>query len=223
MDQPDLDAKAHAGALRGLERLNRWSGVLRILWPPVSRQLQKNRGRPLRLLDIASGAGDLPSMLWCKARRAGHSLDVEGWDISTHAVEYALRRARERGSEVKFTQVDALAAEPDTKFDIVVASLFLHHLSPELAIELLRRMRSWAGSLVLVNDLRRSTAGLILAHVATRVLCASSVVRTDGPRSVEGAFTCREVKELAECAGMAEASVQPRWPFRLLLSWERRQ
>src|SRR5438128_111546 len=32
MDEPDLDAARHHHALRGLERINRWSGSARSLW-----------------------------------------------------------------------------------------------------------------------------------------------------------------------------------------------
>ena len=76
-------------------------------------------------------------------------------------------------------------------------------------------------SLVLINDLDRSLGGLLLARAATRLLSASSVVHTDGPRSVEGAFTRDEARGLAERAGLAGVTLQRRWPCRWLLSWRR--
>jgi len=36
MDQPGLDRQAHVQALRGLARLNLWSGSARILWPELA-------------------------------------------------------------------------------------------------------------------------------------------------------------------------------------------
>ena len=74
---------------------------------------------------------------------------------------------------------------------------------------------------VLINDLARSTAGLMLAHVATRLLTRSPVVHVDGPRSVEGAFTAEEARQLAERAGLHGSTVGRRWPFRYLLMWRR--
>ena len=70
MDQPDLDLARHLLALRGLERINFWSGSAGILWPTVRTALRQ-AGRPLRLLDVATGAGDVPIRLWQRARRAG--------------------------------------------------------------------------------------------------------------------------------------------------------
>src|SRR5207302_6310066 len=71
MDQPGLDEGRHVQALRGLERINFWSGSARILWAPIVRLVRQTGRSSLRLLDIAAGAGDVPIRLWRKARRAG--------------------------------------------------------------------------------------------------------------------------------------------------------
>jgi hypothetical protein len=52
------------------------------------------------------------------------------------------------------------------------------------------------------------------------LLTTSEVVHTDGPLSVEGAFTPEEVLDLAHRAGLRGASVVRRWPFRYLLTWK---
>jgi hypothetical protein len=103
-----------------------------------------------------------------------------------------------------------------------MCSLFLHHLSRDQAVELLRRMASRATRLVLVNDLRRSALGLMLAHAATRVLSSSEIVHTDGPRSVAAAFSLEELRLLSRDAGLETATIARRWPFRFLLNWERK-
>jgi hypothetical protein len=80
-------------------------------------------------------------------------------------------------------------------------------------------MAQSAGRLVLVNDLRRSVVGLLLAHVGARILSTSEVVHTDGPRSVRAAFTREEVEALAGKAGLQGAKIERRWPCRFLLTW----
>jgi 2-polyprenyl-3-methyl-5-hydroxy-6-metoxy-1,4-benzoquinol methylase len=226
MDQPNLDRARHVQALRGLERINFLSGSAGILWPPIRDLLRQPTGAPLRILDLATGAGDVPIALWRRARRlAGRPgrcrpVQIDGWDVSPVAVDHAQRRASETGAEVHFRQADALSAEVDHPYDVVTCSLFLHHLDEDQAIVLLQRMARAAHRLMLVNDLVRCRAGFILAHVATRLLSTSDVVHTDGPRSVAGAFTLAEVRALAERAGLHGARIVRRWPFRLLLSWE---
>ena len=102
---------------------------------------------------------------------------------------------------------------------MLTCSLFLHHLDEAEAVDLLRRMAAAARQLVLINDLRRSTAGLLLAYLGTRLLSTSPVVHTDGPLSVAAAFTLAEVRKLAAQAGLKGATVAGRWPFRFLLKW----
>jgi 2-polyprenyl-3-methyl-5-hydroxy-6-metoxy-1,4-benzoquinol methylase len=222
MDRPDLDEDRHREALRGLERINRCSGSARILWRPLCRLAEETAGRPVRVLDVATGGGDVPRALWHRARRARLPLLLEGCDISPVALAHARRRCAEEGAEVRFFQADVLHEPLPSGYDALVSSLFLHHLTEEQAIELLRRMGT-AGRSVLVNDLARSRTGYLLAWLGTRLLSRSEVVHFDGPRSVEGAFTPEEARQLAEKAGLTGAVVRRRWPCRYLLSWHSEQ
>lgn len=221
MDQPGIDAAEHRRALAGLARVNAWSASLRILWPPVRQLLRASGGTPLRLLDLASGAGDLPIGLWKRAQAEGFNLDVEAWDVSPTAVEFARGLAAARGAAVCFHVANVLKEPIPEGFDVITSSLFLHHLSDVEAVGLMCSMAAGARRLVLVNDLRRCRAGLALAWAGTRVLCRSPVVHTDGPLSVRAALTCAEALEVAGRAGLQGAAVEPRWPFRFLLSWSR--
>lgn len=221
MDRPGLPAHQRHEALRGLARLNFLSGSASILWQPLLALARRQPGRPLRVLDLATGAGDVPLRLGRRARKVGIALEVAGCDVSPVAVDYATNLAAHTGVDVRFFVHDVLCGELPSDYDAVVSSLFLHHLEGEAAADLLRRMAKSAKSLVLVNDLARSWPGLVLARVATRLLSTSPVVHVDGPRSVEGAFTRDEVRLLAQQAGLSGATVERRWPCRYLLSWER--
>jgi SAM-dependent methyltransferase len=220
MDQPDLDPRRHVAALRGLARINFWSHSAGILWPPL-QALARRLGRPVRVLDVATGAGDVPLRLERRARRAGIDLHLAGCDISPVALEYARTSAAHAGADVTFFQFDALHDDFPAGYDVLMASLFLHHLSEDEARGVLRRMADAAGRLVLINDLVRSLAGLWLARLGTHLFTASDVVHYDGPRSVEGAFSLEEVRTLAEQAGLRGATLERRWPFRYLLTWSR--
>jgi SAM-dependent methyltransferase len=221
MDQPDLDTARHAAALRGLARINRVSGSDRILWPPLAALARTLGGRPLRVLDVATGAGDVPIRLARRARRAGVALELAACDRSSTALDHARQSADRHSVSIRLFPIDALADSLPDGFDAVICSLFLHHLTAADAVSLLRRMADAAGRLVLVNDLRRSAGGLLLAHLACRLLTRSPVVHTDGPRSVAAAFTPAELAGLAADAGLAGAAVARRWPCRMLLSWHR--
>ncbi len=221
MDDPELDPNRHIAALQGLARLNRLSASVGIVWRPIAKLARELGAARLRVLDIATGSGDIPVGLWKKAQRGKLHLDLHGVDVSGRALDLARERAQECGAEIEFSQMDALADEVGAQYDVVVCSLFLHHLENEQASSLLRNMGRAARRLVLVNDLRRSRAGLLLAHLAARLFTSSDVVRIDGPLSVKAAFTIQELREMAQQADLPGARVEPRWPCRMLLQWRR--
>lgn len=218
MDDPAIAATDHLRALRGLGRLNRISGSARIVFSAL-RDLAE-RGEKLRVLDLATGGGDVPIALHARARAAGVPLEIAACDISPTAVEHARHRAAVAGAEVHFFLLNALRDPIPSGYDVVVCSLFLHHLIDEHARELLSRMAAAARRRVIVNDLCRGRWNLMMVQVGARLLSRSPVVHVDGPRSVRAAFTPGEMRELARRAGLRDARVSRRWPARLLLTWD---
>lgn len=216
MDRPGLGANEHHRALRGLGRLNAASGVCRQLWGCLSAVAAREVGRPLRVLDIASGGGDVAWGLWNLARRYGIDLEILGMDVSAAACEYARARCQAAKRAIAFQQADVTRQSLPAGFDVATCSLFLHHLTFGDAADLLRRMAA-AARTVVVSDLRRSTAGYVLAHAACRTLTRSPVVRYDGPQSVANAFSFQEMQSLCAAAGLSDAVVRTAWPCRLTI------
>lgn len=221
MDDPALDPAQHRRALDGLARLNRASGAAGVLWKPVRDLARQHTGRPLRVLDVACGSGDVPIALVREARRSGVAFEADGCDISPTAVETAARTAAAAGVPARFFTHDAIRDPLPAGYDVVTCSLFLHHLPDDDAVAVLRRMKAAAGSLVLVSDLARSRFGYAAVWVACRALTRSPVVHFDGPASVRSAFTPAEALDLATRAGLIGATVHARFPCRFLLRWER--
>lgn len=220
MDDPALDESQHEHALRGLRRVNALSGSTAILWPAIRDVAQRVSGRPLRVLDIASGGGDLAVGLATRARQTGINLNVVGCDISPLAVRHATELATQAHVDnVQFLEVDAIHGPLEGPYDIVMCSLFLHHLPIDEAHRLLTRMRELASHQVLINDLRRTRFGYALAWLGCRLLTRSAIVHTDGPLSVRAAFSLDEVRQLAEDCGLSGATLTTHWPQRFLLNW----
>lgn len=220
MDDPALPPHDHDRALADLARLNSLARSAAILWPAVRTQLRRAcaEGRVARVLDVATGSGDIPVTLGERARREGLHAQWIGVDASAHALARAAARASREGVALELHQADATRALP-VRADVVISSLFLHHLSQPQAVDALRAMSGAAGSALLVSDLRRSAPGLALAWTASRVLSRSPVVHFDAVASVRGAFSEGELAELARAAGLQGASVRRAWPQRMLLQW----
>ena len=220
MDDPALPAAEHRRALMGLARLNSYSDSVGVLWPEV-RRLAMELGRPVKILDVATGSGDVPLGLWRRATRAGFAVELIACDISPVALEAAVERTSAAGATVEYFAADALAEPLPAGFDIVTCSLFLHHLSDDNAVTLLARLAAATECLVLVNDLSRSRWNLGLVWMATRLLTRSRVVHADGPLSVRAAFTAREAGSMATRAGLTGATVAGRFPCRWLMTWRK--
>jgi 2-polyprenyl-3-methyl-5-hydroxy-6-metoxy-1,4-benzoquinol methylase len=218
MDEPELDSAEHLAALKGLARINLLSLVSREVGKRLL-ELPAPSGRPFRVLDVACGGGDVAVAIKRRAERQGLAVEIEGWDISPTALDFARLRAEEREVDVAFHQVDATKGSRPGRFDLVYSSLFLHHLSDEEAAGFLKKLAG-LGRAVLVHDLLRSRLGYLLALFAGRVLTRSPVVRVDGPRSVRAAFSLGEVRDLASRAGMKGAWIEPCWPERFALFWK---
>jgi 2-polyprenyl-3-methyl-5-hydroxy-6-metoxy-1,4-benzoquinol methylase len=225
MDRPGLDADAHHQALNGIARINWVSSSDGILWPSIRdlcRERQKaGDNRPVRVLDVATGGGDVPVGVWQRGKRKGIPLEVAGCDFSPLAIEHAKQTAQRAGADVSFFQLDLLNESIPTGYDVIACSLFLHHLNQEQALIVLRKMHDSAGSLALVNDLARGWRGWLAAYLGSRILTRSPMVHVDAVLSVEGSFTPDEALAVAKQAGWDGAEVRRKFPFRFLLSWRR--
>ena len=222
MDQPGIDAAAHDEALQGLRRINAISGAVGSLFTPIQAlAVALNLSRPLRILDVACGGGDNTIALAERCRKRGLAVQIDGCDLNPQAVAIASRQAAGGSLGGTFFQADVLVDPLPADYDVIVCSLFLHHLEDADAIELLRRLGQSSRHLVLVNDLIRSPLGYGLAWVGCRLLSRSPIVHFDGPVSVQGAFRMEEALDLAARAGLEGATIRRSWPERFLLSWQR--
>ena len=228
MDDPSIDPTEHRRALRGLRRVNAICQTGKHVANEILQIATEHHRDSLSILDLGCGSGDIATDV---ARRLSGKIDckITGWDISPTAIGCAnefltagqqIERKRFPSSiQVEFHQADVFA--PTTqKFDVVYCCLFLHHFSEKQAVELLRRMKELAVVSVLIDDLRRTRWGLLLATMGCQLLTRSPVVHFDGPQSVRAAFDVCEATDMAAQAGMKKCKVRKHWPERFLLRWD---
>jgi hypothetical protein len=121
----------------------------------------------------------------------------------------------------RFFRLDALREPLPQGYDVLMCTLFLHHLEESDAVALLCRMATAARRSLLVDDLVRTRTGFVLAWVGGRLLTRSPIIHTDGPLSVRAAFGLQEVRGLAARAGLEPISIRRHWPQRFLMSWRK--
>ncbi|HEY9683695.1 MAG TPA: methyltransferase domain-containing protein [Oculatellaceae cyanobacterium] len=233
MDDPSLPEADHRHALEGLRHLNKISSSTSILWNALTKiaseynnsETQMAEGyRPLRVLDIATGSGDLLvelAKLSARAQEPRNRFDFTGLDISPTAVNIAQQNARQAGTAVKFQRADIMCNRISPGFDIVMTSLFTHHLDPDGIEVLFRKVYESDAKVFIVNDLVRSALSFALVWLASRLVTRSHVVHFDAAVSVRAAYTPQELRKMAVAAGLSNCSIDLHPPCRQLLIWRR--
>ena len=219
MDGADLSPTAHVAALAGLERLNLLALHARPFWREIGPWAAgATPDQPLRVLDLACGGGGLVLGLRRRARRERLAVQVDGCDRSPTAVAFAEARAAKAGlAGGRFFACDLLGDGVPSGYDVVINSLFLHHLTEDEAVAFLRDAAAKVQRVALISDILRTRLGLWLVRVACPVLGGSRIVVEDGLTSLRAAFTATELREIAAWAGFPGVSLRPHWPERALL------
>lgn len=203
LDGPLDDQRALVGNLRDLRRTNRLLGGVRISAAAIDA-LAPGRSA-ISILDVGTGGADIPLALIDRGRAAGRIVTVTGIDSRPEVLAAAAL------AEPRITATGELAlhvgdarslAYPDGSFDIVHASLVLHHLEPAGARTMLAEMGRVARLGVVVNDLSRSRLSWIGAWVASHALTRNRYTRHDAPLSVRRAYTVGELTGLLAAAGL---------------------
>lgn len=215
MDAPDLDPAELARCLDDLAVVN--SATLARA-PTIGFMRRAARGRDrLSVLDVGYGQGDMLRRVARWGRRRGIGLTLDGVDLS-RASAVAARAATPDWMEIEYRTGDVFD-EPAGSVDLVISSLFTHHLNDATVVRFLRWMERTARVGWFVNDLHRH----LVAYHGFKALSAAAgwhpMVRHDGPVSVARSFTRRDWERLLGEAGLADvARVQWRLPFRYCVS-----
>jgi 2-polyprenyl-3-methyl-5-hydroxy-6-metoxy-1,4-benzoquinol methylase len=220
MDRPDVDPRELSRTLQDLAWINRWLGGTRLVLDHLV-SLLPNPPRPIRILDVATGYADVPRAIARWGRRRGLPTRIEAVDAHPQILELA-RHASQGYPEIHLRHGDALDLPyADGGFDVVLASLILHHTEGEAQARLLRELYRVADVAVVVNDLRRGRWPFLVTWVTLRLVSSSRFIHHDGPVSVRRGFLTGELLALAREAGWAQARVSRHAFFRLALVGEK--
>jgi 2-polyprenyl-3-methyl-5-hydroxy-6-metoxy-1,4-benzoquinol methylase len=210
MDRPQPVTPELERDLANLRSLNRWFGSHRLVRHFLRRWLKPN-GKA-RILDVATGSGDIPRLIVDHARRQNLSVHVDAIDQQESTIEIA-RRLSGGYPEINFycanlfewnsspgLKLDGLKPS-SSPYDIVLCSLALHHFTNDDAVRALQKIRELSTTRVLVADLRRARWLSCAVYLVTATIYREEMTKTDARLSAARAFSFVEMRELAERAG----------------------
>jgi SAM-dependent methyltransferase len=212
-EEPELldlgvDEEEAVRSLGDLRWVNRWLGGGRSLLRAVRPYLHEGS----RVLDVGCGSADLPALL---LRAISARLTVVGVDLKL----LHLRQAPPVVHRV-VANVRGLPFAPRS-FDVVTASLFLHHFDGPQVAAVLRSLFALARRVLVVNDLRRARVPLLFGQAAFPFLFRSRVSVQDGLTSIRRAFRGHELRQAFAAADIPAVTIRPCFPYRLLAVAER--
>ncbi len=181
----------------------------------VARRLPA--GQRLSVLDVGYGEGDMLRRLARWGTRRGLELDLAGIDLNPWSAA-AARAATPAGMAIQYRTGDVFD-EPPGSNDVVISSLFTHHLGDAEIVRFLGWMERTARRGWFVNDLHRHALAYDGFRLLSRAAGWHRFVQHDGPVSVARAFRRRDWSGLLRAAGL-EGVAEVRWhmPFRFCVS-----
>jgi len=194
MDRPQPVSSELEKNLRNIRQLNRFFGSHRLVLHFLRRWIKP--GDHVRIVDLATGSGDIPRLIVDLARKIGATVEIDALDRQSATLEIA-RKLSGNYPEISYIDANILEWQPAERYDIVLCSLALHHFSDENAVRLLRRCGDLSRKFVLVSDLRRGLLATIGVYLLTALIFREPMTRYDGRVSAARAFSFGELDDLA--------------------------
>ena len=199
--------------LREMRWINRLLGDSRALKLSIRDSLDGD-AQQISVLDVGAGCGEL-------LKTAAESIGEDGaLLVGAELSGRAARAIQERSAEFGVTSVQCDAMQlpfPDSSFDLVISSLFLHHLDAKQGISLLREMGRVARRRIIVIDLHRHPIAYYFYRFFSRFLL-QRFTHEDGSLSILRSYRPDELRKLADEARLTDHQVRRRFPYRLVLT-----
>jgi len=169
------------------------------------------------ILDIGFGGGDSIKIFSKFALKSKLKLFFYGVDLNNDCIKYASENLSAfPNKKLICDDYRNITSELLGKIDMIHCSLFLHHLTDEEIIELLKFCKEH-NCIFLANDLHRNRLAYYSIKFLTALFSKSWMVKNDACLSVKRAFKKAELEAMLQKAGYTEYSVKWSWAFRYIV------
>ncbi len=216
MDDLSCSGEVVHQTLRELDFINQWLGGNAVTLSGINQLLNQQRALPdkLHLADMGCGSGDLLRILHAKYSRLIPGIQLEGIDANKHITSFARQHLREFSNISIQTENIFDPKARNRSYDIITATLFLHHFSDNELSDILCSWKQQARIGIVINDLHRHPLAYHSIRYLTRWFSNSSMVKYDAPLSVLRGFSEEEWRSILNKAGITNYRLVWRWAFR---------
>lgn len=206
---PAMRARLH-DQLRTVNTLTRLAQRTIHALAPSLRRLAARLQRPVRILEVGSGDGDLLTALarWTHAK--GIPVELTGSDLHRATVDQARQKARDAGLPLRFEVLDALHMPdvPDDAYDLALCVQTVHHLTPGALARFFAETGRVAHNRLFIVDVARQPLSATGARLFFPLIFDEGLTH-DAVISARRAYSRTSLRFLAMLA--LDARVEARW------------
>ncbi|NLL13221.1 MAG: hypothetical protein GX267_07445 [Fibrobacter sp.] len=202
MDSSDCDLFMLHRTVNHFKYINRYLGGIRPLLQRTLLSHMESLGKDnYTILDLGAGGCDIPVWLSRTALRQSIRLIIYCIDNDRRIASFAAENCR--GIEgIDIVVGDVFDVLTEYEADYLISNHFLHHLSDENIVRLLKTISTRSKYGFIINDLLRSRVSLFFFFMICPLFFRKSYALMDGLRSITRGFKANELKRFRKAAGV---------------------
>lgn len=215
MDDFSIGGDLLRDTLDKLENINRWLGGNKVTVNGLKELLENHpKKQEIAIIDIGCGHGDILRDVAKFGRKQKYKFKLIGVDANPTAIQYA-NELSVNYPELSFETQDIFSDEfKNRKFDVVLATLFLHHFKEPALISFLKNTVKQAKIGVVVNDLHRHKLAYYL-FLLLSIFISNNMIIEDGLTSVLRGFKRVDLEIISDKINV-KPNIKWKWAFRFL-------
>jgi hypothetical protein len=213
MDDFSIGGDLLRDTLDKLENINRWLGGNLMTVKSLKKVLSNHpKEQEVVIADIGCGHGDILRDVAKFGRKNGYKMKLIGMDANPTAIAYANELSAEF-PEISFKTEDIFSDKfKNREFDVVLATLFLHHFKEPQLVSFLKNTLKQTKIAVIVNDLHRHKLAYYLFMLLSAFIKNKMIIE-DGLTSVLRGFKRNDLERISKKLKV-KAQISWKWAFR---------
>jgi len=215
MDDLACNGEVVFQTLRELDVINHWLGgnavtisALKKSWEIIPQE------ELITIADLGCGSGEMLRIIAKFAEHENRKVKLIGFDANAHIINYARNHSKDF-SNISFETTNVFSKDfQDQKFDLVLATLFMHHFSEDELVTLFSSLKLQTRSAIIINDIHRHPLAFHSIKWLTQLFSRSAMVKFDAPLSVLRAFKKSEWNTVMKKASITNFALKWKWAFR---------